>query len=167
MGVAWWWTSNPVSRYLIEWPIFPFFSYRYCPDRSIVGHGTLGGQRWRQQPWQQLIQRFFLMVSAGRRTGTFYYVSGTDVEMCKSFNLKTTLYDSSTVSQIAERFEPNTILRHSTQYSHLVCFLNFVRNFSVCCFSCGRLSWLPAHQLSAHAKHFLQRAAMLALQALY
>jgi len=31
--------------------------------------------------------------------------------MCKSFNLKKTLYDSSTVAQIAEPFEPNTVLQ--------------------------------------------------------
>jgi len=30
--------------------------------------------------------------------------------MCKSFNFKKTLYDSSTVAQIAECFEPNTVL---------------------------------------------------------
>ena len=43
--------------------------------------------------------------------------------MCKSFNLKKTLYDSSTVAQIAERFERNTVLRafHTVQPgSHLV-----------------------------------------------
>jgi len=38
--------------------------------------------------------------------------------MRKSFSLKT-LYDSSTVAQIAERFEPNTVFGHSTQYSHI------------------------------------------------
>jgi len=30
--------------------------------------------------------------------------------MCKSFNLKKTLYDSSIVAQTAGRFEPNTVL---------------------------------------------------------
>jgi len=30
--------------------------------------------------------------------------------MCKSHNLKKTLYDSSTVAQTAERFEANTVL---------------------------------------------------------
>jgi len=50
---------------------------------------------------------FFLTV---RRTGSLFHVAGTDVEMCKSFNLKKTSYDSSTVTHIAEHFEPNTVL---------------------------------------------------------
>jgi len=33
------------------------------------------------------------------------------IEMCKSFNLNKTLYKSSTDAQVAERFEPNTVLR--------------------------------------------------------
>jgi len=42
--------------------------------------------------------------------------------MCKSLNLKKTLYYSSIVEQLglAERFEPNTVLWPFTQYSHLV-----------------------------------------------
>ena len=71
---------------------------------------------------------FFLTVRAGT------VLQPTDAEMCKSFNLKKTLHDSfvsdiavfvlkrdvklqlthshdsSTVAQIAERFEPNTVL---------------------------------------------------------
>ena len=31
-------TANPVCRYFIEWPIFPFSSCRTCADCSIVGH---------------------------------------------------------------------------------------------------------------------------------
>ena len=42
-------------------------------------------------------------------TGTFCHVAGTVVEMCKSFNLKKTLDDSSAVAKIAGRFEPNTV----------------------------------------------------------
>jgi len=48
--------------------------------------------------------------SVPARTGTFYHVAGTDIEMCKTFNLKKTLHDSSTVAQIAYRFELNTVL---------------------------------------------------------
>jgi len=50
-----------------------------------------------------------------------FYVAGTDVEMCKSFNFKKTLYKSSTVAQIAERFEPSTVLWgfHTIQPSSL------------------------------------------------
>jgi len=39
-----------------------------------------------------------------------FYVAGTDIEMCKSFNLKKTLYERWTVAQIAQRFEPSTAL---------------------------------------------------------
>jgi len=44
---------------------------------------------------------FLLKVSAGRRNA---------VTAPFSFNLKKTLYESSTVAQIAERFESNTVL---------------------------------------------------------
>jgi len=45
-----------------------------------------------------------------RHTSTFFHVAHTDAEMCKSFNLKKTLYDSSTFAQKAEHFKANTVL---------------------------------------------------------
>jgi len=46
--------------------------------------------------------------------------------MCKSFNLKKTLHDSSTVAQTAEGFEPNTVLRAflTTQPSSIVLYVH-------------------------------------------
>ena len=52
----------------------------------------------------------FLMVHTGTAYQHLFNVADTDVEMCKSFDLKKALYDSSTVAQMAERFEPNTVL---------------------------------------------------------
>jgi len=45
--------------------------------------------------------------------------------MSKSFNLKKTLYDSSTVAQIAEPFEPNTVLQafHTIQPCIFCCVI--------------------------------------------
>jgi len=42
----------------------------------------------------------FLTVRAYTAYRPFFCVAGTDVKKCKSFNLKKTLYDSSTVAQI-------------------------------------------------------------------
>jgi len=54
----------------------------------------------------------FLTVRAGKtyRTGAFCHVVRRDVQMYKSFSLKKTLYENSTVAQTAERLEPNTVL---------------------------------------------------------
>jgi len=53
---------------------------------------------------------FFLTIRAGTAYRRLFHVAGTDVEMCKLFNLKKTLYESSTVARIAKRFELNTVL---------------------------------------------------------
>ena len=62
---------------------------------------------------------FFLTVRAGTAHRYLFRDADADVDMRKSFSLKKTLYDSSTVTQIAERFEPNTVLRtfHTIQPS--------------------------------------------------
>ena len=64
----------------------------------------------------------FLTVRTGTAYRHFFLVAGTDIEMCKLFNFNKSLYDSSTVAQIVERFEPNTVLCafHIIAYSHLV-----------------------------------------------
>jgi len=42
--------------------------------------------------------------------GKSFNLKKADEQMCKSFNLKKASYESSTVAQIDERFEPNTVL---------------------------------------------------------
>jgi len=50
---------------------------------------------------------FFLTVRAGTAYRHLFHVAGTDIDMCKSFNFKKRY---TKVPQIAERFEPNTLL---------------------------------------------------------
>jgi len=57
-----------------------------------------------------VLATIFRLYAPARRTGVLFSVAGTDVEMCKSLNLKKTLYECSTVAQIAQRFFPNTVL---------------------------------------------------------
>jgi len=56
--------------------------------------------------------------------------AGTDVEMCKSFNLKKTLYDSSTIVQKAQHFAPNTIVAIPRNTAILV-LLNIQERFTL------------------------------------
>jgi len=49
----------------------------------------------------------FLNYASVPGTCSFLHVAGTDVEMCKSLKA---LHESSTVSQIVERFESNAVL---------------------------------------------------------
>jgi len=56
---------------------------------------------------------FFLTVRAGTAYRLLFHVVDTDVEMCKSFNLKKTLYDSSTVAQIVVCSTHKTIIYSS------------------------------------------------------
>ena len=58
-------------------------------------------------------------------TGTFFVLQ---LQMCKSSNLEKTLYKSSTVAQIAESFEPNTVLWafHTIQPSNFFSVLSSV-----------------------------------------
>jgi len=101
----------------------PSYSCRFCADRSIVGHLYVSNAAMTLAIVSATIPVLFS--DGTRRYGVPapFYVAGTDVEMCKSFNLKKTLYDSSTVVQIAERFEPNTVLWafHTIQPSSKFC----------------------------------------------
>jgi len=67
----------------------------------------------------------FLTVSAGTAYRHLFNVAGTDAEMCNSFDLKNTSYESSTIAEIAERFEPSTVLWafHTIQPSSLTVIL--------------------------------------------
>jgi len=58
--------------------------------------------------------------------------------MCKSYHLKKTLYDSSTVAQITERFEPKTVLWAFRRYSHLVIII---------------ISWSEVHHCSRNHQY--------------
>jgi len=98
---------------LLYWmTIFSFSSSRYCADRSIVGRWCVSNAAMTLATVSatSIPVLFFWRYALLRRTGTFFNVADTDVEMCKPFNLKKTLYDCSTVAQIAERFELNTVL---------------------------------------------------------
>ena len=84
---------------------------------------------------------FFRRYASVRRTDAFYhlFIAGTDVEMCESFNLNKTLYESSTVTKIAERFEPNIVL-------WALCFCHFhisnaIITFLVCLFFKSGKTW--------------------------
>ena len=104
---------DPVFRYFVQWPIFPFSSCRYYADRSTAYNWYVSNAAMTLATVLATIPvLFFWRYAPVWRAGTSFMLqpAGTDVEKCKSFSLKKTLSESSTVAQTAERFEPNTLL---------------------------------------------------------
>jgi len=105
-----WVMTHAVSRYLLNDLSFPSAAVAttWIVDSSLVGHSYVSNAVMTLATVSATIQMFFFSRYAPRYP---FRVVGTDVEMCKSFNLKKTLYSSnSTVAQTAERFKPSTVL---------------------------------------------------------